>query len=106
MGLMSRDISVEYGGHEILLSVRVIGGGASYKLYIEGNQVDEQSLFGMFSFFGGPVVLRGQLPPHSGESKRRLVKVVANFRLIKSNDYVFYLDEEQIHQERATFGGI
>jgi hypothetical protein len=110
MGLFSRDVSVKHDGHEIALSVGVTGSGLStgvrYKLYIDGRLADEHALNFLATFFGSGVTLRGQLPPSARQSRPRTVKVVANFRKIRNNDYLFFVDEEQVHQEWSTYGGV
>jgi hypothetical protein len=109
MGLASRDIAVSHDGHEIALSVTLIGSNFSsgqYKLYINGQIADEQSIPALSYVFGGAVTLRAQLPPDNEQSKPKRVKVVANLRVIRNNDYLFFVDEDQIHQEWATYGGM
>lgn len=109
MGLTSRDITVNYSGHEIALSVTLNGSNFSngqYKLYIDGQMTDEQSIPILSNMFGGAVTLRGQLPADNEQSKPKRVKVVANLNVIRNNDYLFFVNEDQIHQESATFGGM
>jgi hypothetical protein len=110
MGLVSRNLTVKYDGHEIALFVGLTGSGACrparYRLYIDGKLADEHPLTVWLLFYGSPVTLRGQLPPGDSHSKPRRVKVVANVRWFRTNDYLFFVDDEQIHQEWATFGGV
>jgi hypothetical protein len=109
MGLVSRDVTVNHDGHEIALSVTLIGSSFSsgrYRLYIDGQLADEQSIPALSYFVGGAVTLRAQLPSDNKQSKPRRVKVVANLRLIRNNDYLFFVEEDQIHQEWATYGGM
>lgn len=77
MGLTSRDVTVNHDGHEIALSVALIGSSFStgqYKLYINGHLADEQSIPALSYVFGGAVTLRVQLPPDNEQSKQRKVK--------------------------------
>jgi hypothetical protein len=109
MGLASRDISVDHDGHEIALAVALTGAGfstARYKLYLDGQLVDEQAVSVWAGLFGTTVILRSQLPPRPGQAAMRKVKVVAHLRLIRNNDYQVFVDDEQIHQEWATYGGV
>jgi hypothetical protein len=110
MGLFSRDVSVKHDGHEIALSVVLTGSGLSttgrYKLYIDGRRADEQAVSVWSALFGSVITLRGQLSPRARQSKPRTVKVIANLRAIRNNDYLFFVDGEQIHRERATPFGV
>ena len=109
MGLQSRDISVEYDGHEIALSVAIVGRmntDLHYKLYIDGSLVDQQqvSLFGMV--LGTTITLRAQLPQNKQDERPKPVKAVANIRVLSHNDYLIYVGGELIHKEQATPGGV
>jgi hypothetical protein len=100
---------LDHDGHEIALSAALTGVGwstARYKLYIDGKLVDEQAVSVWSSLIGGEIVLRGQLPPVDGQAKPRKIKVVATLRVFRSNDYVFFVNGQEIHQEWATFGGM
>jgi hypothetical protein len=107
MGFVSRDVSVKHDGHEIALSVNSTGSYFSterFKLYIDGRLADEHATPALAFLFGPTVTLRAQLPPYPGQSKRRTVKVIAKLRLPRYN-YLVFVDDEQIHQERGTFLG-
>lgn len=109
MGMVNRDASVNHDGHEIALSVALTGSGLStcqYKLYVDGQITDQQAISAWSRFFGATVTLRGQLPLLSGQSIPRKVKVIANLRLFKKSDYLFFVDDVQIHQVWATYGGL
>jgi hypothetical protein len=76
-----------------------------YKLYIDGKQADGQSVSVWTSFFGG-VTFVVSCHPQRPKAVPRTVKAVVSFRLIRKNEYAIYVNGEQIHHERATFGGV
>ena len=106
MGLFSRDILVKHKCHEIVISAALTGETATYKLYIDGQLIDQQQISFWVSWIGGTVTLRGQLPERNGESKPQLVRAVANLRVLRSNDYQIFIDDKEIHREKSTFGGM
>ncbi len=110
MGFFSRDIAVEHLGHEIALSVVLKGSGFSvsgnYKLYIDGQVVDQQEVPGWASLVGGKVTLRGQLEPTLIHDHPLRVTVIANLYVLKRNDYQILVEDKQIHHELATYGGV
>lgn len=108
MGLYSRDISVSYNGHEIALSASlgVTLTTATYKLYIDGALVDEDSVSVWGMVVGTVVTLRGQIPTPTPEVRPARIKLVANIRVLRANDYLLFVNDEQIHQEWATPGGL
>ena len=105
MGLRSRDISVTHEGHEIALSAAIGVSTARYKLYINGQLVDEESVSFWGMLFGTVITLRGRLP--AAEAKKECsVRAVANIRVFRNNDYLIFVGEKQIHHEWATLGGM
>jgi hypothetical protein len=110
MGLTGREIAVTYHGHEIALTVGTTGAftkavKVGYKLHIDGCLVDQHTIGAWEAIFGGQVVLRGQLPPVKENGPAVIVKLVANLRFIRRNDYQLFVDGQEIHRERASFAG-
>lgn len=109
MGLASRDITVSFRGHELALSARLEGAALStarYKLYIDSELADEQKVPVWSAFFGGTVTLRAKLPGDRADMQASRVKVIVTLRVLRRSDYVFFVNDEQVHRERASYGGM
>jgi len=109
VGLLTRNIDLVHEGHEIAIAMAFTGSSwsmATYKLYIDGDLADEQSVSALSGFLGGGVALRGKLPPNEHHAKPFSIRFVASMRVVRGNKYEVYVGGDQIHQEAGTWGGL
>jgi hypothetical protein len=113
MGLINRTVRAYYEGHEIVVSGGAdnfaeamttfgIGGTNHFRLYIDGEMVDEQSMNGLLSEIAGSVMeLHGRIPA-SGYGAPSIVTAK-----IKMGKFVYdiYVNGRLIHQEKGSLLG-
>jgi hypothetical protein len=109
MFFTGRDISVQLESHDIAVSARHgswkdAGAAAVLRLYIDGQLRDEVKASIILGLFGERIVLRGQLPSSSGETRPRLVQAVISSSAIHRPLYEIFVDGSLVHTRKGVWG--